>query len=414
MKQRQLKGLALLILVLIVGALLLAACGQTSTSGSDTSPAASAGGMQEAAVGTILPMSGPLSVVGLAWSRGYEIYFNKVNAEGGVQIGDTTYTFKLIEEDGKGDAQASAESAQKLISQDHAVAIFGEIMDGATAAITGVAAQNKALQVIPSINVPGSPSDIATGKDYLVRLNRAFDESHTMDLDFLKEKYPDVKTIAVSVPDIGYDSMLADFTSAAEARGYTVKPVKWQWGVTDFVPTYTKILATKPDAIFAMVSGQSPYQLKAARQLGFTGPMWGNSPLGSEVHVRVAGKEAATDFFCNAINPEDPTPVMAEIMQAWKEAYNDPWVSDAVMAYDEAWAWVQAAQKAGTVDSSAVMAALDSMTTEGDIETAYGAGMMGGAERFGVNRELITPIPLTYIMNGKLTLVGYTLDSSNK
>ena len=85
-----------------------------------------------------------------------------------------------------------------------------------------------------------------------------------------------------------------------------MKAVKWTFGVTDFVPIYTKILATDPDAVFIMVSAQSPYQLKAARQLGFKGPIFANSPMGAEVHVRVAGDKAATDFFCNSINPRRP------------------------------------------------------------------------------------------------------------
>lgn len=413
MKTRSLKMVALMVLVLAVAAFAVAGCGQSS-SNTNAAETAATGGTQEVTVGSILPMSGPISTVGLAWSRGYELYFNKVNDEGGVKIGDTTYTFKYIKEDGKGDAQASGESAQKLISQDKAAVVFGEIMDGASAAIYTIADQNKTLQVMPSINVPASPADISPDKPLLARLTRAFDAAHTLDLDYLKEHYPEVKTITISQPDIGYEGMVKDFTEAAQSRGYTVKAVKWTFGVTDFVPTYTKILATDPDAVFIMVSAQSPYQLKAARQLGFKGPIFANSPMGAEVHVRVAGAKAATDFFCNSINPDDPTPEMADIMAAWKATYGDEWVSDAVLAYDEAWAWTQAAQKAGSIDSTKVMAALESMTNEGDVQSAYGDAMMGGSDRYGVNRELVTPIPITLIMDGKMTLEGYFLDSSNK
>jgi branched-chain amino acid transport system substrate-binding protein len=415
MKVWSLKTAALMVLVLAVAAFAVAGCGQSSSNtSSDETTAPSSGGTQEVAVGSVLPMSGPISTVGLAWSRGYELYFNKVNSEGGVKIGDTTYTFNYIKEDGKGDAQASGEAAQKLISQDKAVVVFGEIMDGASAAIYTIADQNKTLQIMPSINVPASPADISPDKPLLARLTRAFDAAHTADLDYLKENYPNVKTITISQPDIGYEGMVADFTQAAEARGFQVKAVKWTFGTTDFVPTYTKMLATDPDAIFMMISAQSPYQLKAARQLGFKGPMFANSPMGAEVHVRVAGDKAATDFFCNSINPDDPTPEMAEIMAAWEETYGDEWVSDAVLAYDEAWTWTQAAQKAGSIDATMVMAALESMTNEGDVKSAYGDAMMGGADRFGVDRELVTPIPITLIMDGKMTLEGYFLESSNK
>ena len=101
-------------------------------------------------------------------------------------------------------------------------------------------------------------------------------------------------------------------------------------------------------------------------------------------------------------------------MAAWEATYGDEWVSDAVLAYDEAWAWTQAAQKAGSIDSAKVMAALEAMTNEGDIQSAYGDAMMGGVDRYGVNRELVTPIPITLIMDGTMTLEGYFLESSNK
>ncbi len=422
-------GIFLVSALLIVSVFGIAGCGDDGTSPSSETTASSAttatsgaestdttqptGELKELLVGTVMPMSGALSTVGLAWNRGYELFVDKINEEGGVKIGNDTYTLKLLAEDGKGQADSAGAGARKLI-QDGAQVLFGEVMDGATAAVYDVAKQNGILHVIASANTPGNPADVGAGKDLLVRLSVSFDDAHTADLDFLKEKYPNVKTIAISQPDVGFEGEVADFTSAAEARGFTVIAAeKWAFGISDFVPTYTKLLASKPDAIFIMVSAQSPYQLQAARQLGFTGPIFANSPMGPEVHVRVAGAEACTDFFCNGINPEEPTEIMADIMQRYKAKYNDEWISDCVLAWDELWIVIQAMQKAGSTEPAAVLAALDSMTNLGDVKTSYGDARMGGMERFGVNRALVRPIPISLIMNGEVALQGY-YESANK
>ena len=38
-------------------------------------------------IGSIMPISGPLSVVGMAWTRGWELFFEKINEQGGIKVG---------------------------------------------------------------------------------------------------------------------------------------------------------------------------------------------------------------------------------------------------------------------------------------------------------------------------------------
>ena len=40
------------------------------------------------------------------------------------------------------------------------------------------------------------------------------------------------------------------------------------------------------------------------------------------------------------------------------------------------------------------------MTINGDLKTNEGGGYMGGMDRFGANRVLYRPYPITRIMNG--------------
>jgi len=364
-------------------------------------------------VGSILPLSGPISVVGMAWTRGYEMFFNKTNKEGGVNIGGEKYTFNLISEDSRSTAEASVTAARKLVHEDKAKFVFGTIVEACTDAIYEICERNRVMQLMPAISVPGNPSDVGPNKPFLVRPNINFDDGNTINLDFLKETYPHVKTLAISHTDSIWMDKAASFVrDAAGDRGIKVVHVEpWDFRTQDFLPVFVKILASKPDAIYCIVAGQTPQQLVAARQLGFKGPFISCSPVGPEVHIMVAGPKLCTDFICNGIDPENPTDAMREVMEIWKAKYREPFVGDAVLAWDEAWILVQAMQKAQTVDPPKVMSTLESMTEMGDLMTTFGPAKMGGKERLGVNRVLKRRIPLTYVMNGKIKLIGYQMGS---
>jgi len=62
-----------------------------------------------------MPLSGPISIVGVGLSRAVELYFDKVNEEGGLKIGGNTYKLKLYIEDSKHDPTVAATAAKKLV-----------------------------------------------------------------------------------------------------------------------------------------------------------------------------------------------------------------------------------------------------------------------------------------------------------
>lgn len=364
-------------------------------------------------VGAILPLSGPISVIGMCFSRGYELYFDKLNAAGGLTIGNQVYLFDFMAEDSQMSPDAAAAAARKLIHQDGATFIFGAIIEAATAAVNEVCAEANVPHFLLAINIPGHPVDVSPDKPLTARLLVSFDTAFAIDFDYLLEAYPDVKTIAISYPDLGYEGMIEDATYLAEERGMEVVHVQpWDFfTTTDFVPTMIEVIAADPDAILCMTSANSPEQALAARQLGYTGPIISNIPLGPEVFVLIMGPEAATDIITNGINLDDCTEIQQEIIDRWAAKYNEPFVGDAVLAWDEAWILVQAMEKAQSVDGEAVIAALDTMTELGDLKTGFGDGYMGEGDRLGVNRVLVRPMPITRIMNGVVELIDYRYGS---
>ena len=86
-------------------------------------------------VGIIMPLSGPISFVGVGLAEAVRLYFDKVNDEGGLKLGGDTYTIELIAEDSKVDPSVASTAAKKLVYKDGAKFVFGAITPPVAAAI---------------------------------------------------------------------------------------------------------------------------------------------------------------------------------------------------------------------------------------------------------------------------------------
>lgn len=361
--------------------------------------------------GAIFVLSGPISTIGISWARGLELYFDKVNEQGGVKIGDEQYLIDFIAEDDKLNPEVAATAAKKLVYEDGVNFIAGTIaVDAVTEAVYGVCEPNEVLHVLPWINVPGCPADISPDKPFCLRLNISADTTMPLNYDYLVENYPDAKRIVIVHPDIGYAATVESCRSWASERGLEIVSVEpFELGVLDFVPIYTRALAYEPDAVQALMSAQAQYQLRAARELGFKGPFFSDSPLGPDVILSVAGPEVSTDVFCNGWDPAQPTGSMRELIERWDAKYGETFVSDALVTWDAAWVFIQVLEKAQSLDPKKIVATFETMTEPGSFQTSYGPGRAGGLERFGVNREVVRPIIISPIMNGVIQTVRYVL-----
>jgi len=378
--------------------------------GGTTASTAPSGEVKTLKIGAIMGLTGPLSVPSLAFMRGFEMYVDVVNEQGGVKIGNDTYTLELIEEDSKGAAEGATTAAQKLVNQDKVDFVIGAMMEAEIAGIYSVTGPAGVLYIQANSNNPAEPPDVSADKPLQIRLCVSPDENQALNLDYILETYPAVKTIAAAVPDVGSEQSVEMLRASAAKRGMEVIHTEiWSWGTTDFIPVYTNIVASKPDVILGMNSGQSPDQLKAARQLGFEGPFISNCPLGADVFVvQVQDPVMLTDIIVNSPDVTNPSETLQALMTRWAAKWpNDPFVSDSFHAYDMPWIVIQAMQKAGSIDSATVAATLESMTNKGDFQTNFGPARMGGMERYGCNRVLYRPYPITRLMNGVAEFVGY-------
>jgi branched-chain amino acid transport system substrate-binding protein len=360
-------------------------------------------------VGLVMPLSGPVSFVGVGLTRAVELYFHKVNEEGGLQLGGDTYKIDLIAEDSKMDPTVASTATKKLVYKDGANFVFGAITPPVAAAIYQVCERAKALHIITWIDAPATPGDVSPEKHYAFRLNPTSDTNWEMNYDFIRENYPQAKKLYIVAPDAGLPGLPIETKAKklAEERGLTlVGHDIWPLGTEDFTPYYTKALATNPDIIQGANSAQAGFQLRTARQLGFKGIFISDSPLAPAIILSIVGKEGSHDVLTNGMDFAHPTPGIKESMDLWAKVYKEPYFEDTPVTYAQAEAFVQALKKANSVKVEKVIAAFESMTTPGSFATCWGPAYMSGKKTFGVNRVLNRPVPQTRLMNGEIEFIG--------
>lgn len=355
-------------------------------------------------VGVVMPITGPAGIVGISFVRGYELYFNKLNEEGGLNIGGTTYKFKVIADDSKMNFEGGVTAATKQVLQNKAIMVFGDLFLPACEGIYSVTSKHNVLHCVAWVHSPGDPADASPHKPLALRPHISQLDQTPVYFDQLRKTYPNVKFI-VNVSPARDDYAPCDKVSTQEAakRGLKMQTVKYEWGTEDFVPIMTKALALKPDALLMQSTAQATTAL-AARQLGFKGPIISNSPFPAEEWLRVVGPELSTDIICCGV-PKDPS--VKDIQNRWAKAYpNEVWISDSLYAWNEAWVIAQVMKKANSIDPAKIVATFESMTAPGSFKTSWGPGQAGGMETIKCNRRLVRPISMARIMDGKIQLVG--------
>ena len=366
-------------------------------------------------IGSVMPISGPQAAVGLTFARGYDIFAEWINSKGGLKIGQDKYKVKMINEDSGMNPEIAASSATKLVHKDGVKFVIGAIIDPCGEAIYGVTAPAKALHVSSFLNIPGGPADVSPDRPLKVRLNIHNNMVHKINYGYLTKTFPNVKSVVLTEMDIGLDPVLEHRKSVAKQFGIKVLGTElYPLESFDLYPIQTRIVAYRPDAIDI---GNCPpdhatLHVKAARELGFEGPIFFHSPMDPATILRAAGAEKSKHVFGAGVDITSPRNITSEmhiVEKGWTKNYKEPFVSESFMAFDVAWTLCQAIEKAQSLDPETVVKTLEKMNEVGSLKTVYGPAHMGGAKTFGVNRVLVRPAPLSAVKDGKIDLVSLLL-----
>jgi branched-chain amino acid transport system substrate-binding protein len=367
-------------------------------------------------IGGIAFLTGPAAAGGMATKAGWELAVDKINDAGGLKIGNDTYKVKLIVEDDAMSLDQASTAATKLIQKDGAKFIVGPLIDAFKNAMYPITSQAGVLlacvdtcNASRAITYEGN-TDVSKDRPLYIRAHWANDEVTPYLLAYLKAHYPKAKKVAVcgvtEACTVGiYNWLKGELAKKGLERVGALEQMAPD--TADYTPPVTRLLSAKPDAIFVAVGTPMTwgFVLKAARELGFKGPIFCATHLDVEFTNMVAGGKN-TDIFGVGITLKD----MAPLSQAMKDAHKSyvahgypekDEISDVyLVGYNGMWVLLQAIQKAQSFDAATVVKAYEKLTKPGSLQTLWGPAYVGGLKSTGVNRVLNEPYWIDACMHG--------------
>jgi len=367
-------------------------------------------------IGGIAFLTGPAAAGGMACKAGWELAVAKYNDAGGLKIGNDTYKIRLIVEDDAMSADQAATAATKLTQQDGATFIIGPLVDAIKNVVYPIANQAGALMaVVDTMNASwlikfDGNTDVASDKPLYIRCHWSNDEITPYLLDYLQANYPNAKKVAVcGVTEACTPALFDWLEDVLAARGLQRVGDLEQIApdCSDYNPPVTRLLSANPDAIFVAVSTPITWGFvtKAARELGFTGPIFCATHLDVGFTDTIAGG-GNTDIFGAGITLNDIDSLSQDVKDAHaaylaKEYAEKDEISDVyLVGYNGLWVLLQAIEKAQSVDPATVEKYYESLTNKGDLKTLWGDAYVGGVNTIGVNKVLCYPYTIDACMNG--------------
>lgn len=322
--------------------------------------------------------SGPVAEPGLQYRAGAQIYFDEINAKGG--IGGRK--IKLISYDDKFDPKLAAENARKLLFEDKVFTLFGLIGTGATAASMPLVSEHR----VPVVGSLSGSDGLRDPKLKLLFHTRASynDETGKM-VEQLKST--GVKSIAVVYQDDAFGKAgLKSAQGAFERQG--VKPAieaPIDMNKLDaLVSTVAKVAQTQPGAIIMVTAGKaSTAFIREYLKTGERPQFFGVSVLSAKALFADLGADAHGIVIAQVV----PSPLRAsypiskEFIVAAKKANSKDTTYNSLEGYITAKVFIEAVRRAGKdLSREKLISALETMNNYdlGGFVVDY-----SGGKRFG-------------------------------
>lgn len=313
-------------------------------------------------IGVIAPLTGSVSVYGIAVKNAAEMAKEEINAAGG--IGGKMV--ELVIMDDKGDSTEGVSAFNKLVS-DGITVVLGPVTSGVTGAVTSIANSEGIVMLTPT----ATADTITTESDYVFR--SCFKDSYQgiMGAKFLSENGYSKAAVLYCAGDTYSKGLRDAFVAAAPDYGIevVVDEASSSMDDTDFTTQATKIAAAGADSLFAAYyyNAAGPYIVPQTRAAGFTGAVMGPDGFDGIVPDYVTGTMADYNnvFFTNHYSTESESEIVQSFIANYDAAYGETPNALAALGYDGAYMLFKAIGEAGTTEAAAVKAALDGMEFEG-------------------------------------------------
>ncbi|MEP3438018.1 MAG: ABC transporter substrate-binding protein [Hoeflea sp.] len=343
-------------------------------------------------VGVSDALSGGGAVYGEPQRRAINLAIEQINAGGGVNVGEDTYTLETIEYDDKADPTEATNVARKLIDRDGVKFLMGYCCSASTGAVASIIGRE---DVIMLVGTAGARAITAAGNDNVFRTRPPGDYSGAAAGRFIASK--GVKRLGVlATRDVALFTQYRDaLIEAFEAEGGEVVALETFGGQDrDMTAQLTKLRGLEPDGYF--ISGyveQVAFAYRQAYELGITAPRYGFSGGSAEQFLSVASSEALEGVW-DLIAIEFNADALGDTAKAYAKAYEERWdaypTPNSAFAYDQVYVLRDALEAAGTVELDDVKKALRNLAVPEETVLEY----------LPVDGKMFDPKGQAYISNG--------------
>jgi branched-chain amino acid transport system substrate-binding protein len=230
-------------------------------------------GAQTIKIGTPLALTGGLADEGKKQVIAYDMWLNRVNSSGGINVNGKKMKVELVRYDYETNAQRAQQLAEKLIVEDKVDFLLAPFGSGHTKVVAGVAERYGVPVVATSAS---SESIFNQGYKNLFGVLAPNKGSITNLLDLVSKNLPQIKTVAIlGREDVFPKAVAGTMNDLASKAGYNIRSIEYySVGALDLSTPISKIKSIKPDWIF--ITGYSKDLILARKQmadLGVTAPV---------------------------------------------------------------------------------------------------------------------------------------------
>jgi branched-chain amino acid transport system substrate-binding protein len=352
----------------------------------------------ETKIGAIGPLSGGAAAWGLAMKAGAEFVAAQANATGGVQVGNRKCKVTVLTYDTKYTADGAAAGANYLASQNVKL-IIGPVGSPEATGIKPVANRNGQL------TFNSSYAKDAVGPQWPTAFHQLAGPAAWAPalVKSAKDRFKISSVVVVAPNDQGGTDVASVNAEAYKANGIKTTEEYYQRGTTNFAPIVTRIMNVKPDAVDTASSppGDGATMVKQLLEAGFTGVIGRLGGPGTPEIIRAAGgvEKIKGFYWLELVAIDDPK--VKSMLADYQAVMKTP-APDNTLMFTSAAATrmvLKAITAAGTdSDAQKVADALRKLPPE---DPYLGKGVWTGKANFGVDQELVFPVGMGLVVDGK-------------
>ncbi len=337
-------------------------------------------------IGVMESLTGPGETYGTVAVQSKTMALDEINAAGGID----GRMLEFVVEDSKCSAQDAINAYKKLTAVDGIKIILGTSCSGAMLGVAPLAEENG---IILFSGLASNP-DIANAGDYIFRTQISDIEVGVSTGNLL---WADgIRTVATITEETDYAEGVRRTSVAQfeENGGRIIAEERFASDVTDYRSQLTKLFEAGPDALH--ITPQSEFAagaiVKQARELGYRGPIYGETITVGTTALNIAG-DAATGLKAITAAPDPNNEKAQEVLANFRERYEYitlPWHLGS--AYDDVYIAAECLkQTQDDQDADGFRDCLYNITWSGAIGDNYSFDADG--EVVGLSRAVVEVLP---------------------